>query len=387
MRNIVILGSTGSIGRNALDIVDRNQDKLNVVGLAANRNHEELARQIKKYSPLYATLSDKTSLAKLRSSVEGSATNVLEDTGFASGLETLSSLAEADVILNAIVGIAGLKPTAAALKAGKIVALANKESMVAAGPILNRIAGEHNGRIIPVDSEHSAIFQCLKAGKHDEVARLYLTASGGPFLERNDLDNVTVEEALKHPNWKMGPKITIDSATLMNKGLEIIEAAYLFNIPPEKIKVLIHPQSIVHSMVEFCDGSIMAQLSKPDMRLPIQYALLYPDRADLDAGNLDLTEILALDFRPPDNEKFKSLRLAYQAVKEGGISPAVLNAANETAVAAFLDGKIGFTQIYDVISMTMNDVGTGDAPELSDIFRANMWASDVAEDLAYSIRR
>jgi len=384
VRNLVILGSTGSIGHNALDIVDRYPEKLKVIGLVAGSNHNELARQIEKYKPKFVTLSDKNSLAALKSSLPGSSVSILEDTGFSNAIEEISALPEADMVLNAIVGVAGLRGTAAALATGKTVALANKESMVAAGPILNQLIEEHKGKIIPVDSEHSAIYQCLQTGQHEEIKRLILTGSGGPFLKRDDLENVTVEEALKHPNWKMGPKITIDSATMMNKGLEIIEAAYLFNLPAEKIDVVIHPQSIVHSMVEFVDGSVIAQLSRPDMRLPIQYALLYPERMPLDVCSLDFTSALSLDFRPPDLNKFKSLKLAYRALNEGGISPTVLNAANEVAVKAFLEGRIKFTQIYEIIERTMDDVETGDIPDLNNVYRANMWASDVAEDFVYS---
>lgn len=384
MRNIIILGSTGSIGKNALDIVDRYPEKLKVVGLAAGSDHGELARQIAKYKPAYITLSDKDSLAALKSSLSGLSVKVLEDSGFSNALEEISALPEADMVLNAIVGVAGLRATAAALVKGKTVALANKESMVAAGPILNKLVEEHKGKIIPVDSEHSAIFQCLQTGRHDEIKRLILTGSGGPFLNRNDLENVTVEEALKHPNWNMGPKITIDSATMMNKGLEIIEAAYLFNLPPENISVVIHPQSIVHSMVEFVDGSVIAQMSKPDMRLPIQYALLYPERLPLDVCNLDFTSELSFDFLPPDLNKFKALKLARRALNEGGISPTVLNAANEVAVKAFLQGRIKFTQICEIIERTMNDIETGDIPDLNNVYRANMWAADVAEDFVYS---
>jgi len=385
VRNIVILGSTGSIGRNALNIVDKNPDRLKVVGLTANLDHKEIAKQIRKYNPIYAAMADPSGLMVLKAKLGESSVKILEDTGFTNAIADISSVPEADIILNAIVGVVGLKATAAALTAGKTVALANKESMVAAGPLLRKIAQKHKGLIIPVDSEHSAILQCLQNSKSEEIARLILTGSGGPFLNRNDLENVTVEEALKHPNWNMGPKITIDSATMMNKGLEIIEAAYLFDLPPEKISVVIHPQSIVHSMVEFIDGSVIAQMSKPDMRLPIQYALLYPDRVPLDVCDLDFTQAMSLDFQPPDMQKFRSLGLAYRAVKEGGISPAVLNAANETAVRAFMDGRIKFTQIFDIVEMTMDDIGIGDALKLDDIVRANMWAADLAEDFVYSM--
>lgn len=385
MQNIVILGSTGSIGKNALDIVDRNTDKLRVLGLAANRNHILLSKQITKYNPPYVAINDKAGLAVLRNTFIDSPINILDNSGIRSALEILSSLPDADIILNAVVGAAGLKPTVAALKAGKRVALANKESMVAAGPILRQLADEYNGQIIPVDSEHSAIFQCLQAGKKDEVASLILTGSGGPFLNRDNLENITVKEALHHPTWSMGPKITVDSATMMNKGLEVIEAVYLFDLPPEKIRVVIHPQSIVHSMVEFIDGSIVAQMSIPDMRLPIQYALLYPERVPLDVCQIDFSKRFSLDFRPPDMEKFRALKLAYRAVKEGGISPAVLNAANEVAVKAFLEEKIKFLQIYNVIEKTMDDIGTGRAVTLEDVLSADLRSSEVANNIVNSL--
>lgn len=385
MRNIVILGSTGSIGKSALDIVDRNTDKLRVVGLAANCNYKLLTEQIKRYNPPYAAINDKAGLAVLRDAFADSPIKILDNSGIKSALEILSSLPEADVILNAVVGVAGLKAAVAALKAGKRVALANKESMVAAGPILRQLADEYHSQIIPVDSEHSAIFQCLQAGKKDEVASLILTGSGGPFLNRNSLENVTIEEALHHPTWNMGPKITVDSATMMNKGLEVIEAVYLFDLPPEKIKVVIHPQSIVHSMVEFIDGSIVAQMSLPDMRLPIQYALFYPDRVALDVCRIDFSRRMSLNFQPPDMQKFRSLKLAYRAVKEGGITPAVLNAANEVTVKAFLEKRIKFLQIYDVIEKTMDDVGTDRAVALEDVLEADLRSSEVAENLVYSM--
>lgn len=383
MRHIVILGSTGSIGTNVLDVVDKNPDKLKVVGLAAHKNSELLARQAARYKPTHLTLSDRQALASLKARIDDSSVNILEDTAFSNALEELSSLDNVDIVVNAIVGIAGLRATAAALLSGKVVALANKESMVAAGPLLNKFAADRNGKIIPIDSEHSAIYQCLPAGKHEHVKQLMLTASGGPFLDRENLDDVTVEEALKHPNWDMGAKISVDSATMMNKALEIIEASYLFDIPADKIKVVIHPQSIVHSMVEFIDGSVIAQMSMPDMRLPIQYALLYPDRAPQEICRIDWNRAMSLDFRPPDMDKFKGLKFGYRALEEGGIMPAVLNAANEVAVKAFLDHRIKFTQIYEIIERTMNEIDVGDAPDLQTVYRANMWASDLAEDFVY----
>ncbi len=385
MRNIVILGSTGSIGKSALDIVDKNPDKLNVIALTAHSDYEQLAAQVQKYKPTHVTLSDRKSLAKLKSLINDSSVTVVEDSAFSNSLEEISSLEGIDIVLNAIVGIAGLRATAAALLSGKVVALANKESMVAAGPLLNKFAEEHKGGIIPVDSEHSAIYQCYLSGKHEEAKQVILTASGGPFLNRANLDDVTIDEALKHPNWEMGKKITIDSATMMNKALEIIEASYLFDLSAERIKVMIHPQSLVHSMVEFVDGSVIAQMSRPDMRLPIQYALLYPDRVPLDVCNIDWSEAINLEFIPPDLDKFTSLRLGYQALKSGGIMPAVMNSANEVAVKAFLEGRIKFTQIFEIIERTMEDTEAGDAPDLQTVYRAQLWAEELAEDFVYMV--
>ena len=365
MRKIVILGSTGSIGQSALDIIDRHPGVFRIIGLAAHSNHRLLAEQIKRYDPSFAIIGDKAGLAFLRGAFRGSRLEILEQ----DGIEQLCRESDIDIVLNAIVGIAGLQATAAALGAGKIVALANKESMVAAGPILNHLAIEYGGKIIPIDSEHSAVFQSLAAGKKNEVARIILTGSGGPFLRRADLAKVTLEEALAHPTWKMGPKITIDSATLMNKALEIIEAAYLFDLPPDKIEVVMHPQSIIHSMVEYIDGSTIAQMSRPDMRLPIQYALFYPQRQPLDVCRLDLTTPQNLEFLPPDRRKFRSLDFAYHALERGGAMPAILNAANEAAVKAFLERRIGFLKIYEIIERTMEETGPTAAETLEDITR------------------
>jgi 1-deoxy-D-xylulose-5-phosphate reductoisomerase len=381
VRNLVILGSTGSIGRNALDIVDRHPGEFKIIGLSANSNAELLARQVQRYNPPYAAIGDRAGLAFLK---ESSTITTTEYYG-PEGIEKICGLAEVEIVLNAIVDSAGLQATISALKAGKRGALANKESMVAAGPLLRKLAIENGGEIIPVDSEHSAIFQCLQAGKKSEVARLILTSSGGPFRNRDDLREITPEQALNHPTWKMGPKITIDSATLMNKALEIIEAAYLFDLPGEKISVVIHPQSIVHSMVEFIDGSTIAQMSKPDMRLPIQYALFYPNRKPLDVCQLDFTNNLTLEFFPPQTKKFRSLGLAYKAVADGGTMPAVMNAANEVAVQAFLDKKITFLQIYEIIEQTMIKTGSGKADFLNDILEANQRAIEMAKGIVVSI--
>lgn len=375
MKNLVILGSTGSVGRNALDILDRNPGKFRVLGLSANRNIGLLIEQVHKYNPPFVALCDRAGLSLLAKSVDSRKTRVFD----ADGIADMCSNPDTDIVLNAIVGFAGLKATAAALEAGKKVALANKESMVAAGPLLKKIASDRGAQIIPIDSEHSAIFQCLASGKRSEVARLILTSSGGPFFRRDNLEGITTAEALKHPNWNMGPKITIDSATLMNKGLEIIEAAYLFDISPEKIEVVIHPQSIIHSMVEFIDGSTIAQMSKPDMRLPIQYALFYPERIDLDIVQLDFTKESRLEFYPPPVSKFRSIGLAYRAVKEGGTSPATFNAANEQAVAAFLDNRIQFGQIFDIVEETLNQSESYSADTLDTIFSAHENACQIAE--------
>jgi 1-deoxy-D-xylulose-5-phosphate reductoisomerase len=345
--------------------------------LSANRNAGLLIEQVHKYNPPFVALSDRAGLSLLAKSIDSHNTRVFD----ADGIAGMCSNPDADIVLNAIVGFAGLKATAAALEAGKKVALANKESMVAAGPLLKKIAGERGAEIIPIDSEHSAIFQCLASGRRSEVARIILTSSGGPFFRRDNLDGITPTEALKHPTWNMGPKITIDSATLMNKGLEIIEAAYLFDISPDKIEVVIHPQSIIHSMVEFIDGSTIAQMSKPDMRLPIQYALFYPERTNLDIVQLDFAKESRLEFYPPPVTKFRSLGLAYRAVREGGISPAVFNAANEQAVAAFLENKIQFSHIFDLVEATLNQIGSGNADTLKSIFTAHESACHVAKKI------
>lgn len=382
MKNLVILGSTGSIGRNALDILDRNPGRFRVFGLSANRNTELLIEQVRKYNPPFVALCDRAGLSLLAKSVDSRKTRVI-------GVEGIAEMCfnpEVDIVLNAVVGFAGLKATAAALQAGKKVALANKESMVAAGPLLRKIARETGAEIIPIDSEHSAIFQCLASGKRSEVARLILTSSGGPFFRRENLEGITPAEALKHPTWNMGSKITIDSATLMNKGLEIIEAAYLFEIPPDKIEVVIHPQSIIHSMVEFIDGSTIAQMSKPDMRLPIQYALFYPERLKLRLGQLDFSKESRLEFYPPPKDIFRSLNLAYRAAREGGISPAVFNAANEQAVAAFLNNRIHFSRIFDIVEETMNLSEPGDADTLENIFSGHEKACRIAVEIIAKIR-
>ena len=378
MRHIAILGSTGSIGRSSLDVIASFPERFSVSYLAANRNVALLKEQIERFHPRAVAVRDERCASSLRSSLDGS-TEVLS--GDAALLEIVRRPG-IDLVISALVGIAGLKPTLEAIEAGKDIALANKESLVVAGEILTRRARELGVRILPVDSEHSAILQCLQGENPGEVKRLILTASGGPFLdmERRLFESVTVAQALNHPTWKMGSKITIDSATLMNKGLEVIEAFWLFGIPAESIDVVIHPQSIVHSMVEFADGSIKAQMGVPDMKLPIQYALVYPERPPSAYDRVDFSVTRTMTFLPPDTEKFRCLPLAYRALSMGGSAPAVMNAANEVAVQLFLEGRILFSDIPSMIEeslsrhrpirqATLDDVMAADRQTRADLHR------------------
>jgi 1-deoxy-D-xylulose-5-phosphate reductoisomerase len=372
MRRVAILGSTGSIGVNALSVAKHLS--LPVKGLAARNNWERLRDQISEFHPTRAALLD--GVDRLRGTVNG-ATQLFEG---ADGIREVACAEDVDVVLSAITGAAGLQPGLDALERGKTLALANKESLVAAGPLMLEAAKRGGGRIVPVDSEHSAIFQAMQSGKRDEVRRILLTGSGGPFREtpRDQLESVTVEQALKHPTWSMGGKITIDSATIMNKALEIIEARWLFDVDPGQIEVIVHPQSIVHSLVEFRDGSVMAQLGAPDMRVPIQYALTYPERPEGNARRLDLLETRQLTFQAPDLEKFPAIRLGYRAAREGGTMGAVLNAANEVAVEAFLGGKIRFPRIVAIAEAVMDAHSTKRRPVLADIIKADAWARGEA---------
>jgi 1-deoxy-D-xylulose-5-phosphate reductoisomerase len=383
LKNLVILGSSGSIGQNALWVVDQYPEELKICGLAVSSNLDLLRRQIEEYRPRVVCIADEAAAAKFRheSSVLG-----VEVVSGRSGLEHLAALDEADIVLNAVVGFAGLRSTLAAARAGKRIALANKESMVAGGELVGRALTVGGGELIPVDSEHSAIFQCLASGRKEDIRRLILTSSGGPFREypRGKFDTITVEQALKHPTWTMGRKVTIDSATLMNKGLEIIEAAYLFDIPPERIDVVIHPQSVVHSMVEYVDGSIVAQLSRPDMRLPIEFALFYPRRVSLSVGDLDFSSRLMMDFEPPDEDKFQSLRLARKALAAGGTAPAVFNAANEVAVESFLTGRIRFTDIFMLVEDALARVPAEDAGSIARIEEADKKCRNAAREFVLS---
>ncbi len=344
-QNVVILGSTGSIGRSALSVIEHDGGaRLRAFGLAAQSSVDALIEQARAFRPRYITLSDPAASARVNGQLSGTGVELL--TGLDAVVRMVQS-PEVDKVLSAIVGAAGLEGTWAAIEAGKTVALANKETLVVAGPLIMDLARRRGVAILPVDSEHSAIFQALRAGRPSEVRRVILTSSGGPFRGKSarELADVTPEQALRHPTWSMGPKISIDSATLMNKALEVIEARWLFDLRPDQVEVVVHPESVVHSMVEFVDGSIVAQLSPPDMRLPIQLALTYPDRVPGPCPLLDLTQRFALTFEPPDRETFPCLDLGYEVMRRGGTAGAALNAANEAAVARFLEGEIGFLDI------------------------------------------
>jgi 1-deoxy-D-xylulose-5-phosphate reductoisomerase len=381
MKNVAILGSTGSIGENTLEVIRSFPARFRVVSIAAGHNIERLKMQISAFKPKIAVVADKVSAKRLKELV-GCApeTEIL----FGSeGYHHAVSMPEVDLVVSAIVGAAGLIPTIAALEAGKDVALANKEAMITAGPIMVDLARRCRCRIIPVDSEHSAIFQCLKGHRRSEVNKIILTASGGPFWmwDRKDLENVTPEAALRHPRWKMGRKITVDSATLMNKGLEVIEAHWIFGVDFDRIDVHIHPQSIVHSLVEFRDGALIAQLGVPDMRGPIAYALSYPERMTRLAESLDLTKAESLQFHRPDPAKFPCLGLSYEAGRQGGTMPAVLNAANEEAVTAFLAGGIRFTDIPLIIEAVMKKHKRKKAVSITDVLHADRWARREAKQI------
>lgn len=353
MKKIAILGSTGSIGTQTLDIVSKNDD-LQVVGIAAGRNIDLLEKQIRQFSPRLAAVGDEKKAQELKLRVQDTDCKVV---GGMEGLIELAVMEEAEILVTAIVGMIGIRPTVAAICAGKHIALANKETLVTAGHIIMPLAKEHNVKILPVDSEHSAIFQALNGENPKTIEKLLITASGGPFRGKKteELKNIRVEDALKHPNWAMGQKITIDSATLVNKGLEVMEAKWLFDVDLDRIQVVVQPQSVIHSMIEFKDGSIMAQLGTPDMRLPIQYALYEGERRYLDGERLDFARLASITFENPDMETFKGLPLAMQASKTGGSMPTVFNAANEKAVALFLNRKIGFLDIYEIIENAMNE--------------------------------
>ena len=353
MRKIALLGSTGSIGTSTLEVIRHFPEEFEVVGLSAHRNIELLKKQIVKFNPKFVVITDQHSFDSFKKENADLKCKLLF--GW-QGLQELCIQEEIDLVVNGLVGAIGLLPSLKALQYKKDLAIANKEALVMAGKLLTELAKKNNAQIFPIDSEHSALKQCLLAGEPKEVKKLILTASGGPFYKKDikDFDNVTVEEALSHPTWSMGKKITVDSATLMNKGLEVIEAYWLFGVPADRIEVVVHPQSIVHSMVEYTDGSTIAQMSYPDMKLPIQYALFYPRRLPAEYKSLDLGEVGNLSFDKVDKVKFPCLGLAYLALEMGGTAPAVLNAANEVAVQAFLEQRIAFTAIPTVIRQTLD---------------------------------
>ena len=381
MKHIALLGSTGSIGTNVLALVRQFPDTFRLVGLSAGRNIELLSQQVREFSPECVSIGDPA--------LEGPLAKLLPAryrSKIMSGVEgncAIATLAEADMVVTAVVGSVGLLPTLAAIRAGKDVGLANKETLVMAGRLVMDEVAQHKVRLLPIDSEHSAIFQALEAGRSEDVAKLILTASGGPFRtwSQGDLHKATPAQALAHPNWSMGRKISIDSATLMNKGLEVIEARWLFGVEPERIEVVVHPQSIIHSLVEYQDGSVVAQLGIPDMRIPIGYALTYPERLPLNLPRLTLSQCSDLSFEQPDLDRFPALQMAFSALRAGGVQPAVLNAANEVAVESFLQGRIGFMDIARVVEQSLANASNGNDLELESILDADRSARRSAEQV------
>jgi 1-deoxy-D-xylulose-5-phosphate reductoisomerase len=377
-KRIAILGSTGSIGCSTLDVIRHLGPPYRAVALGANRQVEKLAKQTNEFSPRAVALSDASQVDRLRELLGSESPRIFAGE---SGLVELARHDDVDIVVAAVVGAAGLPAALAAVRAGKTLALANKEALVVAGSLLIPEARKRGVNVLPVDSEHSAIFQAMASGRAAEVRKVILTASGGPFrrapLEK--IRNATPADALNHPTWRMGNKVTIDSATMFNKALELIEACWLFDLRPEQVQIVIHPESIIHSMVEFVDGSVIAQLSPPDMRTPIQYALTYPQRADGCSRRMDWSRCQALHFEPPDFERFPSLKLAYHVAQAGGTAGAVLNAANEVAVAAFMEGKIPFGEICGIVELTITNHRIQSAPALDDLLQADRWARQAAE--------
>ena len=380
MRKIVLLGSTGSIGTQTLDVVRNNKEELEVVGIAANSSVDKVEEQVREFHPRYVAMFDKEAAAKLKDRISDLGIDVLSGM---EGLLEIVSVPEADTVLTAVVGMIGIQPTIRAIEAGKDIALANKETLVCAGHIIMPLAREKGVKILPVDSEHSAIFQSLNGEPKDKVEKILLTASGGPFRgkKRSELENMTAADALKHPNWDMGPKVTIDSSSLVNKGLEVMEARWLFDVSLDNIEVVVHPQSIVHSAVQYVDGAVMAQLGVPDMKLPIQYALFYPDRRPMAEKRLDLFELHSLTFEKPDTDTFRGLKLAFDAARCGGSMPTVFNAANEMAVKRFLKGDIKYLQIYEMIEKAMENHKVIENPDVSQILEAEKETYSFLENL------
>ncbi|MCR5626051.1 MAG: 1-deoxy-D-xylulose-5-phosphate reductoisomerase [Lachnospiraceae bacterium] len=379
MKNLIILGSTGSIGTQTLDIVRANPDRFKVSAIAAGKNTKLMEEQVREFKPSLAVLFDEKAAEGLKINIADTDTKVL------SGMDGILQAAihpDGDIVVGAMVGMIGIRPTIAAIEAGKDIALANKETLVCAGHLIMPLAKEKNVKILPVDSEHSAIFQSLRAGEHKEIEKILLTASGGPFRgkKRNELKNIRPADALKHPNWDMGAKVTIDSSTLANKGLELMEAHHLFDVEYDNIEILLHPESIVHSAVQYRDGAVIAQLGVPDMHLPIQYALTYPERIYLDEKRLDLFALHTLNFEKPDTDTFRMLALAISSAKAGGLLPTVFNAANEEAVSLFLKEKLGYLEIADAVGETLESIKNIDSPSLDEILSAESEARRLVKE-------
>ena len=377
---ITILGSTGSIGTQALDVVRENPDRYKIESLTAGRNASLLIEQIKEFKPTIAVIADESKYEEVKNSVAGLPTKVMTGTA---AVANVAANDASEMVLVALVGYSGLAPTIAAIKAHKKIALANKETLVVAGDLVCRLCQENGIKLLPVDSEHSAIFQCLEGERHNKLEKIILTASGGPFRgwTRDKLENVTPEMALKHPNWSMGAKITIDSASMMNKGFEVIEAKWLFDLTPDMIEVQVHPQSIIHSMVQFTDGTVLGQMSNPDMRIPIQFALAYPQRPSLSSTRLDFAKIGSFTFFEPDLERFPCIRLAYESMARGGNVPCAMNAANEEAVHAFLREELPFCRIPEVVGQVVATMPVVGDPSYEDIVRTDEWARIRAREL------
>jgi len=387
VKGICILGATGSIGVNTLDVAARHPDKYKIVALSANGQVDRLVEQCEQYQPEYAVMANEKAAEELEKVLKNKNSSVQVLSGM-EGLEKIASLPQVDYVMAAIVGAAGLKPTLAAARAGKRILLANKEALVMSGQIFMDEVKKNNAELLPIDSEHNAIFQCLpedyeKGLAESGITKILLTGSGGPFRTKalNELENVTPDQACAHPNWSMGRKISVDSATMMNKGLEIIEACWLFNTNPDNIQVVVHPQSVIHSMVQYSDGSVLAQLGQPDMRTPIAHALAWPDRIESGVEKLDFFSISKLEFEQPDYERFPCLRLAEESIRKGGTAPAILNAANEVAVASFLDNELKFTDIAHIVEQTLSNLTSRPADSLTEILEDDLSARKEAEQL------
>jgi 1-deoxy-D-xylulose-5-phosphate reductoisomerase len=380
-RKVAVLGSTGSIGTQALDVISRYPDRFEAYALVANNQVDRLLEQVRRFKPEVVVIANESKYAALKEALSDLPVKVWAG---AEAIEQVVQNTEIDIVLTAMVGFSGLKPTISALKARKTIALANKETLVIAGELITRLALENRAAILPVDSEHSAIFQCLNGEGSNEIEKILLTASGGPFrnFSMSQLQQVTREQALHHPNWNMGAKVTIDSSTLMNKGLEMIEARWLFDVNPSQIEIIVHPQSIIHSMVQFKDRSIMAQLSLPDMRMPIQYAFSYPERIPSDVKPVNFFELSTLTFEKPDTKRFRNLGLAYESIEKGGNMPCIMNAANEIAVELFLQEKIGFLQMSELIEQTLTKTVFIQNPSLEDYIQTDTEAREIALETA-----